>query len=168
MSNKFFQGESYSVDDVGKLLKKNWNYNIAKFKKIFNLNFIQYCRCVFFPFLIIRQFLIFIRQCFDFFPSEMSRGENTYSHRLFVFFTQQLGTSYQFHKRYENGHNFARYQNSIRKALLPGGGVYPHVVQPTLDNYIKNKGWKKMEIRFKNGNDFCFLLLVEIFGLSKS
>jgi hypothetical protein len=139
---------------------KKLKLQYCEIKKKFNLNFIQYCRCVFFPFLIIHQFLIFIRQLFYFFPSEMSRGENTYSHRLFVFFTQQLGTSYQFHKCYENGHNFAQYQNSIRKALLPGGGVLHlfHVVQPTLDNYIKNKGWKKTEI----------LLLVEIFELSKS
>jgi hypothetical protein len=33
----------------------------------------------------------------------MSRGQYTISHRLFVFFTQELGTCYQFHRGYENG-----------------------------------------------------------------
>ncbi len=52
------------------------------------------------------------------------------------------------------GLNFDGYQNSVQKALLPGGGVYPHVVQPILDDEIKNDGCNKTEIRFKQINDF--------------
>jgi hypothetical protein len=66
------------------------------------------------------------------------------------------------------GPNFDGYQNSVQKVLFPGGGVYPHVVQPTLDDKIKDDGWNKTEIRFKQRNDFGFILLVFIGGISKS
>ncbi|EFX72040.1 hypothetical protein DAPPUDRAFT_326638 [Daphnia pulex] len=40
-----------------------------------------------------------------------------------------------------------------------------HVVQPTLDKKIKDEGWNKTEIRFKQRNDFGFILLVFIGGI---
>jgi hypothetical protein len=43
-----------------------------------------------------------------------------------------------------------------------------HVFQPTLDKKIKDEGWNKTEIRFKQRNDFGFILLVFIGGISKS
>jgi hypothetical protein len=46
------------------------------------------------------------------------------------------------------GRNFDGYRNSVRKTQFPGDGVYPHVVQPTLDKKIKDEGWNKTEIRF--------------------
>jgi hypothetical protein len=67
------------------------------------------------------------------------------------------------------GWNFDGYQNSVQKALLPGGGVWGgHVLQPTLDDKIKDDGCNKTEIRFKQRNDFGFIVLVFIGGISKS
>ncbi|EFX66622.1 hypothetical protein DAPPUDRAFT_262819 [Daphnia pulex] len=113
-----------------------------------------------------------LEQFGDLSRTKMSRGQYTISHRLFVFFTQELGdelhnqtaiiNTFAKDANFLPGRNFDGYQNSVRKALLPGDGVYPHVVQPTLDKKIKDEGWNKTEIRFNQRKDFGFILLVFI------
>jgi hypothetical protein len=59
------------------------------------------------------------------------------------------------------------YQSYVKKALLPGGGVYLHVVQPLLDAKIHKERWDEETNLFQLGKDYGVELTVNVVQISK-
>jgi hypothetical protein len=70
-------------------------------------------------------------------------------------------------RKFLPGSHFGVYKLKIEKALLPGGGVYPHVVQPVLDSKIRKEKWEKETNFFQLRNEYGVELSVTIKQINK-